>query len=61
MVMPQAMVRGSCVHESSFPDLFSQPAMDGTMGTHDGSMPPHPGLSGPNIMSRGQYLFKSLK
>jgi hypothetical protein len=61
MVMPQAMVRGSCVRESSFPDLFSQRAMDGTMGTHDGSMPSHPGLSGPNIMSRVQYSLKSLK
>ena len=48
IVIPQAMVRGSCVCDSSFPDLFSQRATDdGTMGTQDGSIPSHPGLSGP--------------
>ena len=47
IVIPQAMVRGSCVRDGSLPDLFSHRATDGTIGTQDGSIPSHPELSGP--------------
>ena len=61
IVMPQAMVSGSCVRESDFPDLFSQRAMDGTIGTHDGSIPSHPGLSGPKYYEYNAIFRKLLK
>ena len=46
-MIPQAIIRGSWVQVRAFPALVSHLATGGTIGTQEGLIPSHAGVSGP--------------